>query len=260
VEQAAQEGFELRKESQERWKLRLNMAGLDSSLPDSAVQHLCDWLRKKFTEFKASHGFMPLRKCQGEIDLSSNGLSDQALAKLLDYLAHFDVHAAILKLNNNKISAVGINALCEFIRSNKRASQIFEIHLSHNEVDGEAAMKLLRTLKEQRNRYPPKREVEGKEGLHLVPVWLRLDQNRIRDPATLLTAARAEGISHCAARSGSGCGPWKCTQSDCPLVQLRFFTDQAPHDGTESSEAQDQWNRNRKSWKRSSGDDQEGSF
>jgi len=105
-------------------------------------------------------------------------------------------------LFKNRISKAGVLAICEFIRANKRAAAVHEMHLSHNEIDDESAHELLRTLQEQRPRYPPRRPVEGAEEgtTALVPVWVRLNHNRIRDPSTVLRAFEVEGITFCAAR------------------------------------------------------------
>ncbi|CAE7475510.1 CHR12 [Symbiodinium natans] len=182
----------------------------------------------------------PRLKRMPRVDFSYNGMSDQALWMLLDCLAQFEVQAGYLKLNNNRISGAGILALCEFIRNNnKRAGQIYELHLSQNEIDDAAALELLRTLKELKHRYPPKREIHGYEGLHLVPLWLRLSRNKIRDTAALLETMKAEEITSCDAWRGNGCGPGYCSWEDCPLVHLPFLTEQALEEEEEQDPAEE---------------------
>ncbi|CAE8636618.1 unnamed protein product, partial [Polarella glacialis] len=237
VKQAAEFGVKLWQEG-DRWRLLMSMAGLDDLLPEVAMKHFCTWLTKRLGDFKEANGPGPLRRCSAEIDFSNNGMSDESLWMLLESLAQFEVQAAVLKLYKNRISSPGVLALCEFIRNNKRAGPVHEIHISHNEVDDEAAIELCRTMKELKPRYPPRRAIEGMEGTHLVPVWVRLNQNKIRDPALVLKNLLAEGITSCAARSG--CTPGKCSRSECPVLHLYLFTDQAlPEKSSQDEDGKD---------------------
>jgi len=237
VERTAQRGFEVRRRG-ERWELKLAMGGLDPPLTESGMEKYCKWLRQRLQGFREEHGAQALRRCCGELDFSNNGLGNQAVWMLLEALAQFEVQASSLKLFKNHISQGGVLAICEFIRTNKRAGAMHEMHLSHNEIDDESAHELLRTLYEQKSRYPPRRPVEGAEGgAALVPVWVRLNQNRIRDPPGVLRTLEAEGVTYCSARNAHGCGPGRCTKPECPLVHLYLFADQAPRrrDGQEES-------------------------
>jgi len=232
VERAAQRGFELRQRG-EGWEMKLAMAALDPPITEAGIERYCEWLRARLSAFQEEHGPQALRHCCSEVDFSSNGLGNQAVWMLLETLAQYEVHAASLKLYKNRISQGGVLAMCEFIRANRRAGPVHEMHLSHNEIDDESALELLRTLQEQRPRYPPRRHPEGSHaaaggGPVPVPVWLRLNQNRIRDPPSALRAIESEGISYCAARNAHGCGPGKCARAECPLVHLYLFADQAP--------------------------------
>lgn len=223
VEQAASRGFELQQckpPDEDRWSLRLAMASMDPPLTEDGMIHYCSWLKSRLASFKAEHGLGPLRKCSGEIDFSNNGLSNEAVWALLETLAQFEVHAASLKLSKNKISQGGVLAICEFIRTNKRAGPVHELDLSHNEVDDESALELLRTLRHeasaatrsQKPKYPPLRENES------APVWVRLNQNRIQDSKAALRALDAEGVVHCAAKN--------CSRTDSPLMHLYLLADQ----------------------------------
>jgi len=237
---AAERGISVWQEGQ-KWRLKIELVGSDATMPDSAMEMFIKHLRGQLKEFKAAHGVRALRQCCGEVDFSGNGLSNQALWMLLECLSHFEVHVASLKLYKNRISRAGILALCEFLRKNKSAGQVYEMHLSHNEVDDESCMELLQTLKAQKQRYPPKRPVEGMEGTQLVPVWLRLNQNKIVDAAALLKTLTAEGISSCSARSANGCGPGKCTRPECPLLHLYLFTDQGCGNSQKGNESIKDW-------------------
>lgn len=240
IERTAQRGFEVRRRG-DRWELKILMGSLDPPLSDAGMERYCKWLRNRLAAFRDEHGAQALRRCCGELNFSNNMLSNQAVWMLLECLAQYEVQAASLKMYKNRISQGGVLAICEFIRTNRRAGVVHEMHLSHNEIDDESAHELLRTLSEMKPRYPPRRPVEGAEGgTALVPVWVRLNHNRIRDPAAVLRAFESEGITSCAARNAHGCGPGRCSRVECPLAHLYLFADQAPRrrqGGWESGEA-----------------------
>jgi len=222
IENAAKRGFDLRRRG-DHWDLKIYMAQLDPPLTHLGMERYCRWLRVRLTAFREEHGNDALWKCRGEVDFSHDNLTNEMAWMLLETLAQHEVHTAMLKLFGNRISQGGVLALCEFIRQNEKAEALQELHLSHNEIDDESALELLRTIKSKRPRYPPRRAAEGSGEFVLAPVWVRLNHNRIRDPAQVLRVAEDEGITMCTAWDRQGCGTSKCVRRDCPLVHLYSF-------------------------------------
>lgn len=247
IERIGKQGFELKRRSgsSKYWDLKIYMGSLDPPLTSVGMERYCKWLRGRLKSFRESFGDDPLKKCRAEIDFSRNSLGNEAVWVLLETLAQLEVHAAIFKLYHNGISQGGILALCEFIRTNDSAEPVHELHLSHNEIDDESTIELLRTLYEQRPRYPPKRWVEGfSEPVH-TPVWLRLNNNRIKDPAALLRTAEQMGITYCCARNWQVCGPNKCFRKECALAHLYNIEIQFSQ-----KDKQKEWkDKDRKDWK-----------
>lgn len=238
MEKAARRGLELKRRSAGGsngeggnawggWELKIGMSGLQPPLTEAGMERYCSWLCVRLTSFRDEHGAEALRRCRGEVDFSHNKLTDQMVWMLLETLAQHEVHIALLKLFANNISQGGVLAICEFIRMNERADALQELHLSHNEIDDESALELLRTLHFQRPRYPPKRAAEGTGEMVLAPVWLRLNHNRVRDPTAVRLAAEAEGIAICSASDRNVCGTSRCGQLQCPLVHLYSFDTQS---------------------------------
>lgn len=220
LEKTAQRGFEMRRRG-DHWDLKITMSGLQPPLTESTMERYCAWLQQELSDICKEHGEEALWHCRGEVDFSQNRMSNQMVWTLLETLAQHEVHTALLKLFANNISQGGVLAICEFIRRNERAEAVQELHLSHNEIDDESALELLRTLQQQRPRYPPKRfHEEGSGDDSRVPVWLRLNHNRIRDPEYVRRTAEAEGISICTAWDRNACGTSKCCRRDSPLVHL----------------------------------------
>lgn len=227
LERAARRGFELRQRG-DQWDLKLLMGSLEPPLTEAAMERYCKWLRGRLTAICAEHGAATLRRCRAEVDFSRGALSNQMVWNLLETLSQHEVHAERLKLFGNRISHGGVLAICEFIRTNRRAEPLQELHLSHNDIDDLSAFELLRALHQERPRYPARRlQGEGSSDTARAPVWLRLDHNRIRNAGYVLQAAENEGISVCVASDRSACGTSKCCRAqggDCPLVHLHAFS------------------------------------
>jgi len=207
------------------------------------MERYCIWLRAQLAKIKDERGQKALWQCCGEVDFSNNSMGDQEVWMLLETLAQFQIHAAVLKLYKNRISQAGVLAICEFIRSNSDAGPVHELHLSQNEIDDDAALELLSTLHSLSTRYPPKRP-DGRP----VPVWVRLNRNAIRDSAKVLRDLHAEGISSCPAPSSQGCGPTRCARPDCPLLHLDLGEERS--DPASDAEAGDRAKRSRGGRKR----------
>jgi len=255
VEKAARRGFELRRRGAPpeatapaapgaaaagNWELKISMAGLEPPLTEAGMERYCRWLRVRLTSFREEHGVEALHRCKGEVDFSHNSMSNQMVWMLLETLAQHEVHTALLKLYANNISQGGVLAICEFIRMNERAESLQELHLSHNHIDDESALELLRTLHFQQPRYPPKRISEGTSEMVLAPVWLRLNHNRVREPDAVRSAAEAEGITICTAWDRTACGTSRCCRQECPLVHLYSFSVQARQNRRDGRERETQ--------------------
>eukprot|EP00442_Polarella_glacialis_P016966 CAMPEP_0115124902 /NCGR_PEP_ID=MMETSP0227-20121206/48651_1 /TAXON_ID=89957 /ORGANISM="Polarella glacialis, Strain CCMP 1383" /LENGTH=862 /DNA_ID=CAMNT_0002528027 /DNA_START=179 /DNA_END=2767 /DNA_ORIENTATION=- len=239
LEQLADKGLELRALGDKKSVFRISMANLSPPMTDAGLERYCSWLRARLTAFREEHGPESLRSCQGEVDFSQNNMTNQMVWILLETLAQNEVHVAFLKLNANNISQGGALAVCEFINMNEVAEAVQEIHLSHNEIDDESALELLRTLHSMRPRYPPLRAPEDKGERVPTPVWLRLNHNRIENPEEVRRTAEAEGISICTASDRQACGTTTCCDQTsgvaCPLVHLFSFNVQQQNADEEAS-------------------------
>eukprot|EP00440_Ansanella_granifera_P003033 gb/GFBE01003307.1/.p1 GENE.gb/GFBE01003307.1/~~gb/GFBE01003307.1/.p1 ORF type:complete len:233 (+),score=53.85 gb/GFBE01003307.1/:1-699(+) len=193
------------------------MANSEPRLTEAGLEAYCNWLHDTLATFREEHGQDCLQHCNGEVDFSQNDMSNQMVWMLLETLAQHEVHTAILKLTANRISQGGMLALCEFVRANE-AEAVRELHLSHNEIDDDSAIELLRNLKTR----------AGSAGD--VPVWVRLNHNRIQNPDQVRRDAEAEGITICNASDRQACSTDKCKESGSkrpPIVHLYSFNVQA---------------------------------
>jgi len=239
VESAAASGFELLRagSADGACGLRISMRGTSPPLTEAAVERYCDWLRTRLGEVRQQRGQASLHHCCAEVDFSNNGLGNQEVWLLLATLAQYQVHTAVLNLDGNRISQAGVLALCEFIRSNCLAGPLHEMHLANNDIDDESALELLSTLHQLSPKYPPKRRCEEAEEPVTVPVWIHMSHNTVRDSAKILKELQAEGIDYCCGNSADGCGPTRCSRSDCPLLHLPAFSEQSVGGGSSHGSA-----------------------
>lgn len=191
------------------------------------MQGYCSWLLQRLQKLQQELGLHSLRHCRAEVDFSRNGLSDAAVGFLLDALLQSEMHVTILKLFANRIGSVGMQHLCSFVQ--KVGLPIHEVHLSHNAIEDNSALELIKSLVAD-SRYPPTRARDTGQSEAPYPVWIRLNNNRISDPKWVARTAEAEaGAWICQARNRYVCGPGRCEQrhgSQCPHVHLCAFNSQ----------------------------------
>jgi len=225
IEKAARRSFDLRSKGGQ-WELKINMSGQEPPLSKTGMEKYCKWLRSRLSSFRDEHGPEPLRRCRGEVDFSNDKMSDEMVWMLLETLTQHEVHVAVLKLYANEISQGGVLAICEFIRANQSADAVQELHLSHNEIDDDSALELLKTLN-LRPRYPPRRPHESTGEMVVAPVWLRLNHNRVKEPEAVRRAAESDGVMICTASDRNVCGTSRCgcpgPDGECPSVHLYTF-------------------------------------
>lgn len=234
VDQAASRGFEARRRSgSQSWDIKLAMGGKrDPPMSEVGMQRYCRWLSLRLESFCKEQGVSreELKSCRSMVDFSHSGINDQMVWMLLEALVHLDCSTVLLKLFSNSVTQGGVLALCEFIRTSTHREPLHELHLSHNEVDDDSVLELLRTMHLKRPRYPPRQPGGDKREEAAVPVWLQLNHNRVVDPARVLQDARSEGIILCEAKDRYACGTGRCSQAQspegCPLVHLYKFFDQ----------------------------------
>jgi len=225
-----QGAFELSRASDGTWDLRICMSDLDPPLTDEGMQVYCRWLHRGLQRVREECTLRSLRQIRAEINFSKNRLSDDAVGRLLQALQRSELSVTCLNLSGNCIGLAGAHHVCDFLRD--ASVPLREVHLSHNKLDDEAALEMIRLFSEH-PRYPPRRPRDGRGGEVLVPVWLRLNNNRIRDPAKVLRKAESElGVTVSHSHSRHTGGPRVCSW----LHLYRFDVQDAPVPGPELPE------------------------
>lgn len=225
-----QGAFELKRDGDGSWDLRINMSELDPPLTDEGMQVYCRWLHQGLQRVREESGLRSLRQIRAEVNFSKNGLSDEAVGRLLQALQRSELSVTSLNLFANCIGPVGAHQVCEFLRGASFA--LHEVHLSHNKLDDEAALEMIRLFTDH-PKYPPRKAREGGVGEAPVPVWLRLNNNWIKDPAKVLKTVEAEpGVSLSLAQSRNTGGPTLCGW----LHMYRFDVQDQPCQNPEQQE------------------------
>lgn len=154
------------------WLLRIQLSEPDLPLTDEAMQVFCPWLHQRLHKVRdGMPGLKSMRQVITEVDMSKNLLGDNGVGRLLQALQRADLRVTTLNFNSNQIGPTGVLALCEFLRG---SSPLYEISLSRNQIDDDAAVELIRMFAEH-PRYPSRRSRD-----HAVAaVRLHLSQNLI---------------------------------------------------------------------------------
>lgn len=203
-----QGAFELSRAGDGSWDLKICMNDLDPPLTDEGMQVYCRWLHQGLQRVREECSLRSLRQIRAEVHFSKNGLSDDAVGRLLQALQRSELSVTCLNLFANCIGPAGAHHICDFLRG--AIFPLREVHLSHNKIDDEAALEMIHLLVEH-PRYPPRRPREGGGGEVLVPVWLRLNNNWIRDPAKVLRKAESQpGVTVSHSHSRHAGGPTVC--------------------------------------------------
>lgn len=122
-----------------------------------------------------------------KIDLGDKQLKDEGLDQLVCGLmgkAGQVIHVDKLMLHKNGITSHGLRSLISYIKAS--TYPVREIHLSHNFVDIEGMRNLVAAIVES-DVYPA-----SSDDWEMVPLWLRLEYNRIQNPISALSGMREE--------------------------------------------------------------------
>lgn len=174
-------------------------------LNDQAIADFVAWLPSELEKLQRQQTIQHkagIRFLADKVDLSENEISDEGIRCLLKAFQELQIAAGILMLYKNKLGLESAALIADWIRW--AALPPYELHLSHNFIPEEGAVKILEAVAAQA-RYPSERPAMGK---HLCPVWLRLEGNVISDPAGL--QARIDGLMRAVRPRGAPPGPMVC--------------------------------------------------
>mmetsp|Transcript_39580 Transcript_39580/g.91377 ORF Transcript_39580/g.91377 Transcript_39580/m.91377 type:complete len:580 (-) Transcript_39580:198-1937(-) len=228
--EAATQGFEVKSKGPQsnEFTLKIKMSQMQPRFNLRTMKLYCGWLETKFEQLRKEYGQEALNKCRADVDFSQNKLSDDMTQELLHPFEEKDVSIGLLKLHKNRLSSEGVAYVCQYMLRETKADPPLEIHLSHNLIDDEGASCMLKTIRQLREKgtYPPVRQDHSQEPT-AVPVWIRMEQNLVLDPDTVIENARDEGVTTCPARDRNCCGPGRCWKTRTPLVHMYMFMVQA---------------------------------
>mmetsp|Transcript_37389 Transcript_37389/g.79327 ORF Transcript_37389/g.79327 Transcript_37389/m.79327 type:complete len:612 (-) Transcript_37389:615-2450(-) len=221
VEQVARKNFELRREGAE-WRLKIAMSQIQPHFTEAAMRKYCSWLSVRFSAFTQEHADA-LKTCRGEVDFTHNGMTDSMLRMLLETLARFEVHVAVMRFSDNNITNLGATSICEYLRNNESSDPVWELYLSRNDIEDDGATELMTTLHDLIPRYPPWRPDGEYSEVALAPVWLFLKHNRLSRADSVRYDAEQLGVTICLAKDRIACSPGKCMCEQVPLLHLPGF-------------------------------------
>lgn len=123
------------------------------------------------------------------VDLSSNKLSSTAFLPLLQGLRQNSMCIHKLCLHKNQLGDSSAEALADHIRKQEASDTIIrEVHLSDNRITRKGILSLLNAVHDC-GCYPSEKAKGGQ-----VALWLRLENNDVDDPVSVLQQSAKKGV------------------------------------------------------------------
>ncbi|CAE7769616.1 unnamed protein product [Symbiodinium sp. CCMP2456] len=200
-------------------QLTINMSKL--ALNDEDIRDWCLWFRHHLPRHKHSQNLQ-----YAHIDFAENRISSQGAKLLLEAFGDLQLPVRILKLHHNRIASGA--CVAEFLRR----GVVHELHISHNELDAEAAASIISAAVQAKDATGAVSYPRRAGPRNCAPLWVRMEQNYI-DPPTLLRLLDTEvdpkrktaGV-FCDARS-KWCTPHSCAAKQAGLpVHLKNLPQQ----------------------------------
>lgn len=171
---------------------------LDKHVPDFLSCLQC-WMRRHLPDSRRMH----------RLDLSDNGLSDESIARVIAVLRQDDVRVMRLILKGNRANAKGTQAITEYLWDCPEA--LLELDLSDNQItvgngsEGNDPVSALLRCLYNHSAYPRRVAKHGPspggvratarkdEEYDIEPLTLRLGNNQVGEPTSLLDLVRSKG-------------------------------------------------------------------
>jgi len=232
-------------------QLQVEMMGREPKLTDEGLQSFCDWLDRQLKV--VVNNFPYVRKSGATVDLSDNLIGPKGLDRLFAVLRDHRVPCVTIKCFRNLLDDAIVDTLVEYLYTQPEAFPMHGIHMSHNQITEKGALRLINAA-ENCGHYPRK--------LTKLPLWLRIENNFVREPMALVRECQKKGVRMCLMKDGL------CSSPDCDhykniAVQLPYFFHQAPNipdaadlDGEPVEDTNnDTWNDNKRNNNSSRNDD-----
>uniref|UniRef100_A0A7S4RF37 Pseudouridine synthase RsuA/RluA-like domain-containing protein n=1 Tax=Alexandrium monilatum TaxID=311494 RepID=A0A7S4RF37_9DINO len=195
---------------------RLTISMAEVSLGDDGLTDWCKWMDRRLSVARPSTAAAAgrARFRAGTIDFSENELTAVGVKALCAMLEKHGVRSEVLRLTGNNIGNEGLRCIAKFLTSSSQAPAQ-ELHMSRNKVTAEGLKWLLSSFA-MHPAYP----VWNNETERFVPMWLRIENNKIKPGAgyaALQAACSSLALSVCTGeKSGeTKCGPRQCVNTGC---------------------------------------------
>ncbi|CAK0893012.1 unnamed protein product [Prorocentrum cordatum] len=199
---------------------RVESEGLD--VDDEAIGDFVWFLERQVEEW---HGSSPPRLLASTLNFSKNRISDAGACSLMAVCRRCNISVERLKFFRNLIGDAGAEAIGQYLAAAHRAVQ--EVHLSHNRISERGARAFLAALSESQ-KYPF--PTEGSKSGARMPLWLRMEYNRIDWASVTPVFFSERNISWCTAGSKDG---WRRVNGSPPAVCMHtshLRQDEAPQE------------------------------
>ncbi|CAE8650601.1 unnamed protein product, partial [Polarella glacialis] len=181
---------------------------------DSEIVVWCSWMDRRLSAEQPSGTSARTRFKASTIDFSENKLAANGIKALCSLLEKHGVKCEVLRLTGNQFGNEGMRCIARYVSSTSQAPAM-ELHLSRNRFSMEGVKWLLANLS-MHPAYP----IWNNDTDRFVPLWLRLENARVKGaPAYSALEAACSSLTCavcCGEKSGDvRCGPRQCANAGC---------------------------------------------
>lgn len=194
---------------------RLTMSMAEVGFGDDDITKWSVWMDRRLCAerpltAKQSGGKVRFRA--SAVDFAENKLGVNGIKALCALLEKHCVRAEVLRLTGNGIGNEGLRYIAKYLTSSSQALTL-ELHLSRNKFDSEGVKWLLGSLSGH-----PAYPVWNSETHRYVPLWLRVENNKLKGEAGYQALQNACKELRCSVCLGSSMGDTKCGPRQCVNV------------------------------------------
>jgi len=197
---------------------RVTISMAEACLGDDGISDWCKWMERRF-QAELPRGAVPTPgKCRfkaSSVDFSENKLTVVGVQALCAMLEKFGVRCEVFRLTGNAMGNDGVRAVAKYLTCSVHATAV-ELNLSRNsKLTGEGIKWLMGNLA-MHPAYP----VWSSESQRYVPLWVRVENSKVRGEAGYQVLQSLCGTLSCSICLGERsadikCGPRQCVNVGC---------------------------------------------
>jgi len=194
---------------------RITLSMAEVGFGDAEVTEWCQWMDRRLTAerpFSKALNSGRTRFKASTVDFSENKISANGAKALCLLLEKQAVRTEMFRLTGNGIGNEGLRCISKYLMCSSQPPTL-ELHLSRNRITSEGVKWLLGSL-----AVHPAYPWWNSETDRFVPLWLRLENAKLKGDVGYKALDGACQVLHCSACIGDNSGEFTCNPRQCVNV------------------------------------------